>query len=373
MAVALVGVTISLPCDVVARTSRISKIVTYITTYAGSYSFIEYDKAVDYAGRVTVNTQNQSYVWQEEVKDVLVPRKNGTISEQRYTTVDAHGDYDGAFPDETPSTVHCDYSSQPRREFKSKVLGDPEGIAPVHGNPLIPFSWVLPEFAGELGVRSSCDTEGEILAETPRQSGTIGVALEHTPEFEHVFEATEAARFKSMPVRLPLSVTLANRAELPHGGYDQAQVRIVGGVEFARWGDPRNSNKVGNLLLDDLLRALGADASPDGSPIADGDDDQILVPGVAPGTVTTEVTGTVSWKHGRRIPAAAAGPAQLYVGRANVTGDNPVTMRLTPTALGRSALRVSHPSTPIELRVTFTPSGGGPKVTRTAAATLGAS
>ena len=32
-----------------------------------------------------------SYLWQEEVKDVVVPRKDGTISENRYTTVNSQG------------------------------------------------------------------------------------------------------------------------------------------------------------------------------------------------------------------------------------------------------------------------------------------
>ena len=362
VAVALAAlVVMPVPASASARSGDVSKVVTYITTYTGVYSFIEYVKTVDYAGRASVTTQNQSYVWQEEVKDVIVPRSNGTISENRYTTVDAGGDYDGVFGGVTPSTRHCDYKSQPGHKFKSKVLGNPEGAAPVHGNPLIPYSWTLPEFAGQLGVGSTCGGggRGEVLAYTPAVKGTVNALFEDTHEFDHAFEGSDSVRFKSMPAMHPITASLHGRKELPNGGYDQAQVRLTGGVKFERWGDPRNNNKVGKLLLDDLLQALGVDASGDGSAMADGKGETILVPGMVPDTVTTEVTGTVTWQHNMLAGDPAARPTTFYTGKATIRGNDAVTLRLTPTSAGRAALAVAHPSIPIHVNATFNPSGNG--------------
>jgi hypothetical protein len=367
----VLGLSAAMPAAVSAQ-AGVSKVVTYITTYTGVYSFVEYQKAVDYAGRTFVTTQNQSYVWQEETKDVIIPHKNGTITENRYTTVDAGGDYDGVFPESTPGTAHCEYGSHPSHEFKSKVLGNPEGLRPVHGNPLIPYMWTLPEQAGQLGVTSTCASGGEILAHTPSNNGTVNVVLANTRPFEEAFDGNDSIRFKSMPALHPIDVTLNGRMDLPNGGYDQARTHIQGGVKFERWGDPRNNNKIGSLLLDDLLNALGAKTAPDGSPAADGQDDTILVPGMAPGTVTTEVTGTVSWSHGKRARASAAKPTTLYTGRATLKGNNAVVLRLVPTAAGRSALAVAHPSIPVRLRVTFNPRGAGSNTTKSRSGTLGA-
>jgi hypothetical protein len=175
-----------------------------------------------------------------------------------------------------------------------------------------------------------------------------------------------------MPAMHPLDVTLNGRKELPNGGYDQARVQITGGVKFERWGDPRNNNKIGNLLLDDLLRALGAKGSPDGSPMTDGQDDTILVPGMAPGTVTTEVTGMVTWSHGKRAGASAVRLTTLYTGKATINGNNAVVLRLVPTAAGRSALTVAHPSLSVHLRVTFSPRGAGSNTSKSGSGTLGA-
>ena len=349
--------------------SGVSKIVTYITTYTGRYDFVELRKDVDYAGRTTVSTQNQGYTWQEEDRDVLVPRGNGTVKETRYTTVDASGDYDGSL-DGQP--IHCAYSSSPGKELKSNVLGDPEGVRPVHGNPLIPYEWRLPEVVGTLGITSSCAPSGEALVFTPLQTGTIGAPIEITNGFRDAFEASDAVRFKDMPARHPIngSIPLGTQ-QLANGGYDSAQVTLVGGVEFARWGDPRNNNKVGNLLLNDLLEALGASASGNGSAIADGENDTLLVPGMVPGTVTTEVTGTVTWTNGPRARDAAAQPTTLYTGKATINGDNAVTMTVKPTAAGRAALAVGHPSIPITLRATFNPSGNGKNTTKSLTGTLG--
>jgi hypothetical protein len=368
---AAVAVALAALPAVASAKNGVSKIVTYITTYTGHYDFVELRKDVDYAGRTTVSTQNQGYTWQEEDKDVIVPRGNGTVKETRYTTLDASGDYDGSIYGQPPT--HCAYSSSPGKEFKSNVLGDPEGVRPVHGNPLIPYAWRLPEIVGTLGIKSSCGPQsGEVLEFTPLQTGTIGAPIEVTNDFSDAFVGSDAVRFKDMPARHPIngSIPLGTQ-QLANGGYDSAQVTLVGGVEFARWGDPRNNNKVGNLLLNDLLEALGAEASGDGSAMADGENDTILVPGMVPGTVTTEVTGTVTWTNGSGARDAAAQPTTLYTGKATINGDNAVTMTVKPTAAGRAALAAAHPSIPITLRATFNPSGNGKKTTKSLIGTLG--
>jgi hypothetical protein len=352
---------------------HVSKVVTYITTYTGHYNFVELRKDVDYAGRTTVSTQNQGYTWQQEVKDVVVPRSNGTVKETRYTTVDASGDYDGGYGTSPPR--HCEYSSSPGKVFRSKVPGNPEGFGPVHGNPLIPYSWTLPQFPGQLGVTSTCGPEeGGLLAFAPENTSTIGAPIKLTTTFDQAFTGSDAVRFKSMPDRHSIddaSIPLGTQ-QLPNGGYDSAQVTLTGGIEFARWGDPRNKNKVGNLLLHDLLDAWGVKASASGSPEADGDNDTILVPGMAPGTVTTSVSATVTWGSSPRARAATAQQTTIYTGKATIKGDDSVTISLKPTAAGIAALAVSHPSTAITLKATFNPSGKGRNTTVTRTGTLGA-
>jgi hypothetical protein len=369
IAVAAAVAVAALPAVASAK-DHVSKVVTYITTYTGHYAFVELRKDVDYAGRATVSTQNQGYTWQQEIKDVIVPRGNGTVKETRYTTVDASGDYDGIFSGQP--TIHCEYSSSPGKEFRSNVLGNPEGVRPVHGNPLILYEWAVPEVVGTLGITSSCARTGEALVFTPLQTGTIGAPIEVTNDFRDAFEGSDVVRYKNMPARHAIngSIPLGTQ-QLANGGYDSAQVTLTGGVEFARWGDPRNNNKVGNLLLNDLLEALGAKAAGDGSAMADGEDDTILVPGMAPGTVTTEVTGTVTWSDSPRARDAAAQPTTLYVGTATINGDNAVTMTVKPTAAGRAALAVAHPSIPITLRTTFNPSDKGKNTTKSRTGTLG--
>ena len=368
IAAVVVFVCAALPAVASAK-DRVSKVVTYITSFTGHYEFVELRKDVDYAGRTTVSTQNQGYTWQQETKDVIVPRANGTVKETNYITVDASGDYDGVFG--TQPATHCEYSSSPGKEFKNNVFG-PEGVRPVHGNPLILYEWAVPEDVGTFGITSSCAQSGEALVFTPMQTDTIGAPIEVTNKFRDAFEGSDSVRFKDMPARHPIdgSIPLGTQ-QLANGGYDSAQVTLVGSVEFARWGDPRNNNKVGNLLLNDLLETLGAQAAGNGSAMADGENDTILVPGMAPGTVTTEVTGTVTWGNGPRARDAAAQPTTLYTGRATISGDNAVTMTLKPTAAGRAALAVAHPSIPITLRATFNPSDKGKNTTTTRTGTLG--
>ena len=354
-----------------AAAAKVDRTVTYLTIYQGEYQFTDYFNAVDYAGRSTVYTQNDSYAFDEQVADVLKPRPGGGVSERRTTSVAAQGSYEGVSPTTTPSTKSCTYLSTPGKAYATRVPGAPEGLTS-KGNPLIPYSWTLPETAGELGLSSvpvaSCASRGQdMLAITPRSAGTFGAVLQHTAGLSEAFGGSAAVRYRSMPVERPIKVDLENRIETANGGYEQARVTITGTVRFLHLGDPRNRNKVGTLLLDDALKALGVKASATGSPMSDGDSDTVFIPGVTPGTVTLDVTGVVQ---GSKASAASATP--LFSGKATIKGKNPVLLRLTPSPAARSLHGAAHSAMTVRLSATFKPAGRGKATRRSRTGTLSA-
>lgn len=354
--------------------------VIYETVFAGSYSFGGAGSSSAY-GTTSQRESSAAYGFNTVTDDTIKKTGPGRVTEYTTTRTQGVGDYrfDSTSSGSTPVSQTCTFGGQGKRASKPFVQApSPER------NPLLTYSWELPDATGH-GLSWSCGS-GIFLPVTPTNaylSGTPTLNI-NDQAFGEAFSGSGSARYKALPVSRDLDATITATDPVldPAGdtiGSISSHATVAATVAFLRFAPeqkgrtPPKFSKIGQLLLESTLETLGI-AAGGSSPIGDGDPTEILVPAAAPGTVTLTVTGgVISHDHiasRSRLPQTAA--STLFTGSGQITSALGQLITLRPSPAAHAALSGPHPSVPITMRATFTPSGGGAPLTATRAGTIAA-
>lgn len=388
----------------------------YVTQYIGSYLF-SYHYTVMSTGQTYADVS--AYQWDDNVEDTVTPSKAGKFQEKEQLATSVDGERAVLSPQQIPNREDCDYSYEPLPHTVFTREGSYNEAVPVKHNPKLTVFWSVPQpgvkepggadfggfdvvsepgpkFSGSLCSNSDEVTASSFLGYT--ESGCVACQFsyplgsqlgEPTATFRRIWSGSQTVALKhiyrksftrSFQVAFSKSATSGSAAT---NGLvkETATLKVSSRVSFWRQSIDsreyrRGGNKVGALLLRDALDLLGArtdlplltrniDAGT-GLGFQGGVPDSIVLPGVpAPGTVSAEVTGTVtSGGHMRRARwpfAGAAAALQIARGSARTDPSGGLfAMKLTPGAGANELLSGAHP--PVVLRATliYHPKHGSP-------------
>jgi hypothetical protein len=370
----------------------------FFTEYAGTYQFAQQYTAL--TGRPDGLDTLQTLRW--AVFDYTTTKVNKadrsyTTTQERYIAalgklhrVDVQGsDMPGG-----PFTKvdDCQISSD-AKPFKTTTPGSYVEAVPIRANPAIELGWELPDYGSRPTnvaapfTFSGTPGCGDQLVWTPSSpaDALVIASLPSTKAMNEAFRGATTIHYsdiKRAPWIKNISETITDDATRPAFGgstTEHAQVSVKSMVLFdSVYSYSRTKkepvNKIGALLVSEGFTNIGDTGKAGGTPAGtSGEDETVVVPGMAPGDVSLDVQSTViPGGAGNRIAHSSATPARL-LSSGKVTFPNrprPVKMSIVPTALGRSVLAAPHPAMTARYVLRFRFRGSRKTVTRTKSITI---
>ncbi len=344
----------------------------YLTAYKGSYQFT--DTFVAAPGKPDGLEETQRYAWVTyDYETIMVhPDHSFTRTLTRYIlargtkrSVDVQGSgvTGGPFRATTSCAIYSD--STPVEAVSGGAYIEP---VLVKHNPQIIVSWSLPDYGSQpsndappFHVSGTADCRsayhGSFLDWTITDpSATVFALLKPTRKIIDAFGASAAIRYSTISkkpwTRRFENATVAARASRPGftgPAVDDARVTVDSTVTFDRIysttlpdSTPGERNKLVSLLASEGFFGLEAQGPPGGPPVgASGDPQTVVVPGLGPGELSLDVSGTViqpQKAHIAAVPSVLLARATAHVTRSG----RPVTLTIVPTRAGHQLLSGPH-------------------------------